>query len=300
MKKLHSFLIGIIAVFTTSASPLVVEAADTFTFRVGEAEISLLSDEQSERNTAILVGASPEILKEHAPNGVFPMGVNAFVIRTPDHTTLIDAGLGKKIFSSLKTLGIAHEKIDTILLTHMHGDHIGGLLQDGKPAFPKARIYVAQKEYDYWIKDTDSGALPENMRSRFENVRKTMAAYDGQLQLFQPQDLASSNTALIPGIQAIAAYGHTPGHTMFLLESKGEKLLFWGDIAHSMALQMPVPSIAVTYDIAPNEAVAIRKKVLTFVAKHNIPVAGAHIPFPGVGKVSAAGDGYTFVRLVAQ
>ncbi len=286
--------------FTISAPPLVAEAADTFTFRIGEAEVSLLSDEQSERNTAILVGASPEILKEYAPNGVFPMGVNAFVIRTPDHTTLIDAGLGKKIFSSLKTLGIAHEKIDTILLTHMHGDHIGGLLQDGKPAFPKARIYVAQKEYDYWIKDTDSGALPENMRSRFENVRKTMAAYDGQLQLFQPQDLASSNTALIPGIQAIAAYGHTPGHTMFLLESKGEKLLFWGDIAHSMALQMPVPSIAVTYDIAPNEAVAIRKKVLTFVAKHNIPVAGAHIPFPGVGKVSAAGDGYTFVPLVAQ
>ncbi len=108
------------------------------------------------------------------------------------------------------------------------------------------------------------------------------------------------NPCLLPGIYAIATYGHTPGHTSFLLESGKEKLLIWGDLAHAMAVQMPHPEISVTYDFDPRQAADIRKKMLEYVSKNNIPIAGMHIAYPAVGKISEKGSGYTFTPATTE
>jgi glyoxylase-like metal-dependent hydrolase (beta-lactamase superfamily II) len=103
---------------------------------------------------------------------------------------------------------------------------------------------------------------------------------------------------LLPDIQGIAAYGHTPGHTAFMVGSSGQQMLIWGDLTHATPVQMPYPQLAVTYDVDPNQAVASRMKILEYIAKNNIPIAGMHIAFPGMGHVKANSEGgYAFTPL---
>jgi glyoxylase-like metal-dependent hydrolase (beta-lactamase superfamily II) len=187
------------------------------------------------------------------------------------------------LFDNLKSIGLTAAQIDVVLLTHMHGDHIGGLLKDGKIAFPNAQIYIAKPERDYWAGTDNELAL---------NVLKM---YDKQIVLFEPNDLSNIKTALFAGITPIAAFGHTPGHTAFLVESDSDKFLFWGDLTHAMAIQMPFPQVAVTYDIDPKEAVITRQEILKFVAQNHIRIAGMHIAAPAIGTVEAKGDGFEFV-----
>jgi glyoxylase-like metal-dependent hydrolase (beta-lactamase superfamily II) len=171
----------------------------------------------------------------------------------------------------------------------MHGDHLGGLLINEKVAFPNAKLYIAQLEYDYWMNTDSRGG---------EQARKVIAAYKSKLQLFTPTDFEDADNDLLSGIQAIAAYGHTPGHTAFLLKSTDARFLIWGDLTHAMAIQMPHPEIAVTYDVNPKEAIVARKKILEYVAKNKIPIAGMHIAFPAMGYIAAnATDGYEFKAL---
>ena len=192
---------------------------------------------------------------------------------------MIDAGFGRNLFNNLELLGLAPEQIDIILITHMHGDHIGGLLKDGTITFPNAELYVANFEADYWLKNNStSGAA------------KVIEAYNSKLRLFEPSELNNSKE-LLSKIHAIAAYGHTPGHTVFLLKSENAQLMVWGDLTHAMAIQMPHPEIAVTYDVNPQEAVAVRKKILEYIAEHKIFVAGMHIAFPAIGTITPNGDG---------
>jgi SagB-type dehydrogenase family enzyme len=252
------------------------------TFSFGKFQVSTLSEKMQKGNPGILVGATQDALQKYLPDGTFPMEVNAFLVRTPDKTILIDAGLGQNLSPNLNSLDIPAEQIDVILMTHLHGDHIGGLLRDGKPAFPNADMYLSKAEYDYWIKSDNKQAV---------NV---LSAYKDKLKLFVPEELGSKKANLFPGFQGIAAYGHTPGHTAYLIESEASKLLIWGDIAHVMAIQMPVPQVAVTYDSDAQQAIKYRKKILDYVSKNKISVGGMHIIFPAIGNVKAIQGGYEF------
>jgi glyoxylase-like metal-dependent hydrolase (beta-lactamase superfamily II) len=119
--------------------------------------------------------------------------------------------------------------------------------------------------------------------------------YKSNLKLFDAQALNDTATDLIPGVKAFAAYGHTPGHTAFMFESDGVKLLVWGDLTHAMRIQMPCPEVAVTYDVDPVAATQSRKEILEYVSRHKIPVAGMHIAFPAMGAVSSGQEnGYIF------
>jgi glyoxylase-like metal-dependent hydrolase (beta-lactamase superfamily II) len=250
-------------------------------------EVTTLPESQGEGNKSVLIGATPEMLQKYAPQGTFPNGTNAFFVKTPDMNILVDAGYGRNLFTHLQSIGIAPEQIDVVLLTHMHGDHIGGMLRDGKPSFPNARLYIAQPEHDYWM---------DAANSRGQQARDVIAAYKNKLQLFQPAASAQNAATLVSGIKGIAAYGHTPGHTAFLVESDNSKLLIWGDLTHAMAVQMPYPQVAVTYDVNPEDAIAYRKKLLEYVEKNKLPVAGMHIAFPGIGTVTkdTSSGGYSF------
>lgn len=284
MRTLLGFLL-IVNVMYIPIQMSAQNAENVFSYKAGLFEITLLSESQGQGNKSILIGAAPEMLQKYAPEGTFPNGTNAFFVKTPDTNILVDAGFGRNLFNNLQTIGISPEQVDVVLLTHMHGDHIGGMLRDGKPSFPNAEVYLAQPEHDYWVNE-----------SRGQQAQDVIAAYKNKLHLFQPVEAGEKGIPLVAGIQGIAAYGHTPGHTAFLLESDNEKLLIWGDLTHAMAIQMPYPQVAVTYDVNPGDAIAYRKKLLEYTEKNKIPVAGMHIAFPGIGVVTkdAASGGYTF------
>jgi len=270
---------------------------NAFSMKLGDGKFSLLTEGQRNGNLNIVVGVTPEIAAKYAPDKSFPMATNAFLWQIDGKNILFDTGYGRALFDNLQSLGVNPENIDAIFITHAHGDHIGGLLRNDQAAFPKATLYFPKAEYDYWTNDEVMKQMPENARNGFLLTKKVCEAYKDRLQLFEPNPVNPPyNKTVYPGIKAIAAYGHTPGHTVFLLKSKKDKLLVWGDLTHAMAIQMPHPEIAMTYDSDPKEAVQSREVILKFVSEQAIPVAGMHIPFPGIGTVEKSdSEGYRFV-----
>ncbi len=283
---------------SASGKAFAAEIPDTYTYKVGAFEVILLSEGQNERKSSLFVGADAELIKKYVPKGVYPAATNAFLIRTPDKVILVDAGYGTKLFESMNTFGVEASDVDAVFLTHMHGDHIGGLLREGKVAFPKAQLYLAEQERAYWTDLEFMKKLPEDKQGAFKKSQETLDAYGTSVQTFTPGQLPTETKTPLPGISALAAFGHTPGHTLYRVESDGEQLLIWGDLAHAMAIQMAEPQVAMTYDLDPQMAVASRKAVLQYVADAKIPVAGMHIPFPGIGKVTDAPEGgYLFTPM---
>jgi glyoxylase-like metal-dependent hydrolase (beta-lactamase superfamily II) len=259
--------------------------ADTnvFSYRLGRFDVYTLVESRGPGRDSILIGAGPDVVKRYL-GASFQSETNTFLIRTPDRTILVDTGFGTTLFESMKTLGISPDTIDAVLLTHLHGDHIGGLQRDGKPLFPNAKVYLARQERDYWTRTTIN-----------RNAVSALAAYGANVETFLPGQLGSAMRELLPGITAIAAFGHTPGHTAFQLESEGKRLLIWGDLVHVEGIQFPLPDVSVSYDTDPAAAAAIRGKILAYAASNNIPIAGMHLLYPAIGSVRAQDGGYRFI-----
>lgn len=290
--KVIAFILLITMTFCTK----VPTNENIFVMKLGDSKVYLLSEGQRSGNTGILIGATPEIIEKYAPNDSFPMATNTFLWQVDGKNILFDTGFGKNLFDNLKYLKLNPENIDIICITHLHGDHFGGLLREDQAAFPNAALYLAQPEYDYWTNEEIINQMPEDRRGGFFAAQKAIEAYKDRLHLFEPNAVDSPfDDLLLPGIKAIAAYGHTPGHTVFLLESGKDKLLIWGDLTHAMAVQMPHPEIAVTYDTDPETAIQYRLAIMEFAADRKIPVAGMHIPYPSIGTIEKATEGYRFV-----
>ena len=281
MKK--SLLLLFIAAFLMNHSTALNAAVNeetVITFAIGSYQISTLSEGGGNGKADMLSGTTDDMLKKYLPDGTFKIQTNAFLVKTGDKNILIDAGYGERNLSdNLNSLDVTEDKIDIILLTHMHGDHIGGLLKDGKAVFPNAELYVSQAEHDYWI-STDNNA----------NIQNIFEAYKSKLHLFEPADLGSDKQNLFPGFQGIKAYGHTPGHTVFMIESDGSRMLVWGDITHAMDIQIPCPEVTISFDVGPAKAKESRAKILEYVAKNKIRIAGMHIMFPSVGDIRSGGE----------
>ncbi len=280
MKKMITFF-AVTAL--TAASPLAAQqqqAADLpGAIRVGSYEVWVLQESYGNGNTGVLIDAPAEVLAQYAPEGTFPNATNAVLVRRGDRVWLIDTGYGRTIFDRMAALGIAPGDIDEVLITHMHGDHIGGMLRDGERAFPGATVSLARREFDHWTGAGNEAAL------------RIFSAYGDAVRTFSPVEI---DAPVEDGITPVAAYGHTPGHTMFLVKDGGESLLVWGDLTHAMAIQMPHPEISVRYDSDPAAARESRLAVLHHVAASNIPVIGMHIPATKAGRVTADGGGYRF------
>ena len=268
---------------------------ESIIFDMGSISISLLSEGQGQGGTNILIGATDEMVKTVIPEGTFPIATNAFMIEADGKILLIDAGLGQKTIDNIAVYGKKVSDIDAILITHFHGDHIGSLMINGQKGYPNAVLYVSKPEYDYYMNDAEMNALPENNRSAFTSARNIFNAYKDKLVIFMPNEIENA-TELLPGIKGVAAYGHSPGHVGYLVESDGKKIFFWGDLAHAMAIQMPYPEVAVTYDTDLVKAVESRLKLLKYIVENEIVVAGAHIPYPGIGDFGKQiSEGYNFV-----
>ena len=280
MRRIFILLMVIMAASTVFGQQ---KNKDTFSYKVGNYEVILLAESQGQGNTGILVGATPEMIQKAIPDGTFANAMNAFLVKTPDKIYLIDTGLGQKLLQNMQSVGVAPEQVNTIIITHMHNDHIGGMLKDGKVVFPNAEVILGEVERNYWA-NADREA-PKNV----------LKEYNNKLTIIQPRKIGDT----LPdkdGFYFMEAYGHTPGHICCLIKSGKEQLMVWADLTHAMAIQMPYPEVAVTYDTDPNMAIKSRKAVLEYVTKHKIPVAGMHVPYPSIGKVEASkGGGYKFI-----
>jgi glyoxylase-like metal-dependent hydrolase (beta-lactamase superfamily II) len=273
-----------LAATVVAAQVMVAASAQTtspeenvFRYKVGDYEVVLLSDGQLDEDTRGILDTPDEVLAPYlSVYGTYPSAINAFAVITPDRTILIDAGGSGLVAENLRVAGIY--RVDAIQLTHMHWDHIGGLTNNDDRVFDDSILSLSEIEADYW--GAQDGA-----------EKKTLDLYPVQLvEPFALNEIPEGKDGVFP----IEAYGHTPGHTMYMVASKGEKLLIWGDIIHAPAIQMPRPEISMRWDVDPDAARVSRAKILEYVVTNNIPVAGAHIAFPSVGTIEKVAEGYKF------
>ncbi len=191
-----------------------------------------------------------------------PSSMSCFLLRAEGQTILLDAGLGAPFSQLLPKLGeegIDPDSLKLIYITHMHGDHIGGLLKDGARVFPNAQLWINRVEVEAWqAMDGDNATLP----------KAVLEAYKDQLHLFEAGD------TLAGGVSTIEAYGHTPGHTVFQKDS----ILVIADLMHGVALQMEHPEYCPFFDMNPEEATASRKRIIEYAKENNLTMYGMHIP----------------------
>ncbi|MCL1991913.1 MAG: MBL fold metallo-hydrolase [Spirochaetes bacterium] len=274
-----------------AAPPRVFTAADgIFMHQVGNVEVFMLVENEFEGNPGILLEADEELLANYIPEG-FTMTVNAFLVRTPEFNIMIDAGTGNNgnILERLQTLGLGPDMIDFVLITHLHGDHFGGLriggLQDaGGAAFPNASVLVAARDLEYFTQTN-----PNQM------AVDILELYMSRLDTFEPAALGAEPYLVVPNVAAVANFGHTPGHTVFIVEDAGARLIIGGDFLHVGDVQFANPDISATFDVDPIEAAASRRQILEYAAANNIPLGGMHILHPGIGMVETDGTGFRFV-----
>lgn len=224
--------------------------------------------------------------------------VNAYLVNTGTKLVLIDAGAGTLfgptlggLVANLKAAGYQPEQVDEVYITHMHPDHVGGLVAAGAPAFPQAIVRADRRDGDFWLAQATLDAAPESDKGF---IRGAMASLDPYVAAgrFKPFDGAGE---LVPGIRAVPTYGHTKGHTMYVVESKGQVLAVLGDLMHVAAVQFPEPAVTIRFDTDPKLAAMERKRVYADSAARRHWLAVAHLPFPGIGHIRPDGHGYVYV-----
>lgn len=270
--------------------------------RVGDFVVTALSDGYLDGSLNVLRNIGEDEAGDLIRAAFRPVprrtSVNCFLVRSADRIVLIDTGCGDttqptagRLFANLEAAGVPLASVDTILLTHMHGDHSNGLIDgSGQPRFPNATVSMHAAEWAYW---SDRSNLAEVERSGrgvpyFDMAQRQMAPYLDRLRLFDTGEVA-------PGITAVPLPGHTPGHTGYRIESGADSLLIWGDIAHVPEVQIPRPDVTVIYDVDPAQAEASRRRILAEVAANRQLVAGMHLHFPGYAHVARVGDDFRLV-----
>lgn len=221
--------------------------------------------------------------------------VGCYLVQGGGRTVLIDTGAGTlfgptmgRLPANLQAAGVQPGDIDLILLTHAHGDHVGGLTRDGAAVFPKAQVAMAEAERSFWL-DGDASAMPEGKRDAFKgaqaSVRAALAPYMDRTVGF---DAA-------PGITPVPLPGHTPGHTGFRIGEGADAVLIWGDVIHVQDIQAPRPEVGLMFDTNPEQAIETRKRALDMAANERLLIAGMHLHFPTFHHVARVGGGYALV-----
>ncbi len=221
--------------------------------------------------------------------------VSGFLIRTATHTTLVDTGFGPGVRATVGLLpanlaaaGLMPADIDTVLLTHMHPDHWGGLTDKaGTALFPNAELVLSAKELEYWHDDAVMMRMDDPVRRQmfFGDARSHVGAYRDRTRTFVGGEV-------LPGVTAVPLPGHTPGHTGYLVASGTASLLIWGDIVHVQELQVARPEVTMAVDVDPKQTVETRRRILDRVANERLAIAGMHLHFPAMAHVVRDGDAY--------
>lgn len=278
------------------------QAPGWFRMMLGDFEVTALSDGTADLPMdKLLANSTPAKITAALARAYlkvpFETSVNAYLINTGSKLVLIDAGAGNlfgatlgKMLANLKASGYQPNQVDEIYVTHMHADHVGGLAADGKAVFPNAVVRAHKLEGEHWLSQANMDKAPDAAKDFFKGAMVSMNPYvaSGRYKPFEGEG------ELVPGIRAVPAIGHTPGHTNYVVESKAEKLVIWGDLMHVAAVQFPDPSVTIQFDTDPKKAAPARKKAYADAAKQGYFVAVAHIAFPGIGQLRSDGAGYRY------
>ncbi|NIP73371.1 MAG: MBL fold metallo-hydrolase [Gammaproteobacteria bacterium] len=272
--------------------------------RIGDFVLTTLLDAQMEGSFGLIQSLSEdEVQRLHAQSRrPTPPRVtlNAYLLQGRDRTILVDTGIGAfagdagpYLMENLAAVGVGAADVDTILITHMHPDHVGGLIDaDDQPVFPGAAVLVPAGELDYWggeIPDDASGMLT----NQFQAAHRVLAAMGDRLQRL-------AGTEVLPGITRVPLPGHTPDHSGYRVVSGGDQVLLWTDIVHLPHIQFPRPEATVAFDVDPDQAAATRQRIMAELAASGELIGGHHLDFPGLGYVTTDGDGYRFLPHVWQ
>lgn len=279
------------------------QGAGYYRFKVGQLELGLLADGGFVAPASIFgANQSEEVVAEQARRSfadpaAMQCHIQGLVLRTPEGVVLVDTGCGNNfgptagsLVKNLGHFGVKPEEVKTVILTHLHVDHIGGIIGGAEAAtFPEAQYMVAGAEVDFWAGEADlsQSSIDPNMWDFFRRLaRQSIANAGDRLVRIRP------GTEVVPGVSTIALPGHTPGHLGVIIDSGGETLFYLSDLIHNAKIQMANPTWHVAFDTDPNQAVETRQRTLDRAAVEKLMVAGAHLPFPAVGHVRAMGAGY--------
>jgi glyoxylase-like metal-dependent hydrolase (beta-lactamase superfamily II) len=235
---------------------------------------------------------------ERSAHRVVPprMTMNTFLLQLDGRLALIDAGCGVSmgptlgmVTRNLASMGVEPGDIDTILMTHLHPDHMNGLIDaDGGAVFPRAELVMHENELSFFDDETSPARTPAGEAQEFFALaRRATAPYRSRIRTVR-------DGPVLPGVTAVNTPGHTPGHTAWMVESAGDTVLIWGDIVHMPYLQLAAPQVGTVLDIEPDLAVATRRRILDMAVADGLRVAGIHLDFPAFGHIERAGTGYRF------
>ncbi len=277
-----------------------VQTPGVYHRRLGDAVVTAVNDGMFEGMTALLTNiaaAEAEALLTGTFRPLPPrLTVNAFLLTMGGRRILIDGGCGATMgptvgamAANLAAMGVPPETVGTILLTHAHPDHANGLIDGaGAAVFPNAELLVSAKEAAFWQDDAIMASVPEDSKPPFRGARAALGAFADRTRLIEAGEV-------LPGITAVPAYGHTPGHTAYQIASAGETLLVWGDVVHLPGVQFARPGAGVMFDADGAAAIATRARLMDMAATDRLLIAGMHLDFPVFGHVVRQGDGYAHV-----
>jgi glyoxylase-like metal-dependent hydrolase (beta-lactamase superfamily II) len=229
---------------------------------------------------------------------------SGFLVNTGKQLILVDAGAGTwwgggvlgRLVGSLRSAGYTPEEVNLVLVTHLHSDHVGGLTtQDGKRVFPNADVYVAKAENDFWLSREIAAKAPKDAQPFFQSAQAIAAPYikAGKWHTF------SGSETIVDGMQLVPLPGHTPGHTGYEFSSKGQKILFWGDIIHAQRVQLQHSEVTAVFDIDQTAAASTRYQLLSRLVREDVLIAAPHTSlFPPLGRLRKDGSGYSWVPVV--
>lgn len=303
MRKTAAALLASFTLLAHAAPPMAGgQAPGWFRMKLGTFEITALNDGIFKLPVDKLLQTSDASLVSRRLQAAYlslpvETSVNAFLIHTGEKLVLVDtghAGAGGAptglMLGHLRASGYTPEQVDEIYITHFHGDHLNGLVdKDGKAVFPNATVRADQRESGFWLGDPSKA--PEGARGGMSNAQRVMKPYLDAGR-FKPFDGA---TELVKGVRAMPTYGHTPGHTVYAVESGTEKLLIWGDLMHVASVQFKNPEVTIQFDSDPKSAAPQRIAQYQEAAKAGYYVAVAHVSFPGIGRLRADGSGYEWL-----
>jgi glyoxylase-like metal-dependent hydrolase (beta-lactamase superfamily II) len=274
-------------------------------WHIGDIEVTAISDGFVEVPLTVVPNANPDEVERlqragflEMPPGALDIAVNTYLIRVGDTLTLIDTGCGRrfgatagKLLDNLAAAGATPDAIDTLLLTHLHSDHVFGLTApDGTAVFANAEFVVHANELAFWQDDGNLSRASDYFKRYFSNAREAVAPYARRIR-----KIAGDGEEVIPGVTAALLPGHTPGMTGYRIGSGQDQLFVWADIVHVPHLQFAHPDWGMKFDTDMEQAAATRRRTFDWVASDRLLVTGMHLGFPGFGHVAKSGSAYSFV-----
>lgn len=302
-----AFVMGVFGSYAVAAAPSATSSANGVTrVDLGSTVVTVINDGFFARplDASFVTNASLEDVQAALSDAGLPtdrveIPFNPLVVDLGDRRVLFDGGNGEfgaptagKLLENMARAGIEPESITAVVVSHFHGDHINGLRnRAGDPVFPNATVYVPEPEWNWWMDDARMANAPEGMQGAFNATRRVFGPISDSVVRFEP------GVEVLPGVLSVPAFGHTPGHTAFIIEGDERKLMYWADTTNVAALFVRNPEWAVIFDMDAEAARQTRRELSERVLSENLLLAGFHLPGAAIGSLIRRGDGYDFLPL---